>query len=53
MCYMSFGIGLEDVNWVTTSEGIFARSVGVIYILRHGEGGEASVMARGDFSSLE
>lgn len=44
---MLFGNGFEDVNSVTASEGIFARSVGVIYILRHDGGGEESVMARG------
>lgn len=35
------------MNPVTTSEGVFARSVRVIYILRHDEGGEESVIARG------
>ena len=32
---------------VTTSEGVFARSVRVVYIPRHDDGGEESVMAKG------
>ena len=32
---------------VTASERVFARSVRVIFILRHDEDGEESVMARG------
>ena len=36
--------GFEDVDWVTTSEGVFASGVGVVYIFRHDEGGQGSVI---------
>ncbi len=40
------GNGFEDVDWVTTSEGVFASGVGVVYILRHDEGGQGSVVVK-------
>ncbi len=40
------GNGFEDVDWVTTSKGVFASGVGVVYILRHDEGGQGSVMVK-------
>ena len=42
-----FGDGSEDMDWVLASKGIFARSVGVGFMLRHDQGGEQSILVVG------
>ena len=48
-----FGNGFEDMDCVLTSEGIFARSVGVGLIIRHNQGDEQSVIVRVSFIFID